>query len=213
MVVLTSAELDITYTWTDQGHLFCDCLQKSVHFLEIHTCEQKLYFSCRLNARHRSIQLLFLEIVMLMGQEKPFEGVQFTKHKRCAFPQANVPQMSVLFFRRFPYFSRRFPCISRRFPCISGFCILAEKTANSQKRQGRCHTLPHSNRRRMTSNGIKYDGPCKLQAVFMCTTNAHSLLKAISVNFPQKCTLTFLCLFIFSSVQKFQYLLEGSGTH
>ena len=34
---------------------FCDSLQKSVHFLEIHTFEQKLYFSCRLNIRHRSI--------------------------------------------------------------------------------------------------------------------------------------------------------------
>ena len=118
--------------------LFCDSLQKSVHFLEIHTFEQKLYFSCRLNIRHRSILLPFstrislsapamaLEIVMLI----PFEGVQFTKDKRCPFPQENVPLISV-----------HFPQISVLFP---------PKTANSQTRQGSCHTLPHSNWRRKT---------------------------------------------------------------
>ena len=43
---------------------------------------------------------------------------------------------------------------------------------------------------------------CKLcSCASMCPTNAHSLPKAISVKFPQKCALTFF----FLHVRKFQY--------
>ena len=52
-----------------------------------------------------------LEIVMLI----PFEGVQFTKDKRCPFPQENVPLISV----HFPQISVLFPPISVHFPPIS----------------------------------------------------------------------------------------------
>ena len=69
---------------------------------------------------------------MLMGQENPFEGVQFTKDKRSAFPQANValisahvPQISVLF----PPISVHFPPISVHLRCLrfgSKKCKLAK---------------------------------------------------------------------------------------
>ena len=70
---------------------------------------------------------------MLMGQEK-FEGVQFTKDKRCAFPQANFLLMSVFcfFFADF----RTFPADFRgRFPCIpfSAFWLRKLQTRKSGK--------------------------------------------------------------------------------
>ena len=99
--------------------------------------EHSLCFSARIS---RSAPALALEI------ENPIEGG--------AFPRANVPLSSVLsplILRTYllnPRFYRRFPHISRRYPCFSGFCILAGQTANLQKRQGSCHTLPHIKWRR-----------------------------------------------------------------
>ena len=98
------------------------------------------------------------------------------------------PQISVLFFRRCPYFSRRFPYMSRQFPCDSGFCILAAKIENLQKRQGSCHTLPHGKWRQMTSSGIEHDGPRKLQSVFKCIHKRLQPAKGNFVKFPQKCS-------------------------
>ena len=51
-VFLNQVEL---HSWTNQGHFFLRL------FAKMYTFEQKLYSCCRLNARHRSIQLLFLQ--------------------------------------------------------------------------------------------------------------------------------------------------------
>ena len=48
-----------THSWTNQGHFFCDYLPRSVHFREIHTFEQKLYFSCGLQEKTRQHSTTF----------------------------------------------------------------------------------------------------------------------------------------------------------
>ena len=155
----------------------------------------QLLFSTRIS---RSAPALALEIVVLMSRKK-MKVCNSPRTKGAHFPKQMFRRFPY-FFRRFPYFSCQCPCISRRFPCISGFCILAENTANSQKRQGSCHTLLHSNWRRMAWNGISMTGHVNgklCSCASRCTTNAHSLLKAISVKFPQKCALTFFACMLF----------------
>ena len=65
-----------------------------------------------------------------------------------------------------------------RIPFISGFCILAEKTANLHKAKGICHTLPHK-------SGIKYDEPYKFQTVFKCMQEHHKRSQPAKSNFRQ----------------------------
>ena len=73
---------------------------------EIRTFEQTLCISCGQKTKHMSIQLLV--------------ATRISRSDRW-FPDL---------FCRSQYFSRRTPYVSHRFRCISGFCMLAEKTAD-----------------------------------------------------------------------------------
>ena len=100
-------------------------------------------------------------------------------------------------FRTFPADFRTFPADFRAFPAdFRAFAISAFWLRKLQTRKSGKEAVTHcptaiGDERPETELSMTGRVNCKLcSCASKCTTNAHSLLKAISVKFPQKCTLT-----------------------
>ena len=109
-------------------------------------------------------------------------------------------------FRTFPADFRAFPADFRAF-AVSAFWLRKLQTRKSGKEAVTHCPTAIGDERPETELSMTGRVNCKLcSCASKCTTNAHSLLKAISVNFSGKCTLT-----LFSACTEISVLLEGSG--
>ena len=150
-----------------------------------------------------------------MGAFKQIQCAQFTKDNRCAFPQANVSLISVLspqISAHVPQSSVLFSPISVRSPPISvhfrfQFWMRKLQTYKSGKEAlTRCPTA-HADVRPEAELTMPGHTTCKLcLSASRNATNAHSLLKAISVKLPQKCSCP-----IFRTCTDMSVLSEGPG--
>ena len=110
-------------------------------------------------------------------------------------------------FRTFPADFRAFPADFRAF-AVSAFWLRKVQTRKSGKEAVTHCPTAIGDERPETELSMTGRVNCKLgSCASKCTTNAHSLLKAISVKFPQKCTLTlFFCMYgNFSTFGGFRY--------
>ena len=188
------------HAWTKKGELFFANVRTipCVYLKSIHV--GKHFFVLRATCRNvEAVNYFFLPephvqlwrwnwSLSCSVAENPSEYVQFSTGKWCTCFQENAPLTFVLFLR--------FPYLSHRFPCISGSRMLAEKAGNLQKRQGSCHTWPHSTWGHKACSGAKSDGPYIASCVEgRPGTNAHSLRKGDVHRISQTCA----CMFCFSN--------------
>ena len=111
-------------------------------------------------------------------------------------------------FRTFPADFRAFLADFRAF-AVSAFWLRKLQTRKSGKEAVTHCPTAIGDERPETELSMTGRVNCKLcSCASKCTTNAHSLLTAISVKFPQKCTLT-----LFSACTEISVLLEGSGIY
>ena len=99
-------------------------------------------------------------------------------------------------FRTFPADFRAFPADFRAF-AVSAFWLRKVQTPKSGKEAVTHCPTAIGDERPETELSMTGRVNCKLcSCASKCTTNTHSLLKAISVKFPQMCTLTlFFCMY------------------